>query len=171
MDDIPTAPPGEPETPSPFNTRARGLAAQAERRARAREALERGRRKLSWAAMGELSRRLASSPEAVKDETLVQIAKLDQGDRDKSLTLRGDPARPLVIGLAPARELGVALPGEPAPLGVARLPAPDPAPLVNGNAIIPQRFSLTDVAAALRAKQALRAGDDTAVPEADHGQP
>lgn len=132
-------------TPHP-DTAARSQARRAERKLLEMAALERGRRRLTWRALKLLRERLATNPETVKDEVLVAIAKLDQGDRDKSLTLRGDPARPLVIGLAPARDL------QPPP-DVPQIAPPKPPELVNGNAIIPQRFSLTEVAEALRAKR------------------
>ena len=111
-----------------------------------RLALERGRIRLSWRAQRLLEKRMADPANPVKDEVLAKLATLDQGDRDKSLTLRGDPTRPLIIGLAPARDLL-------APPDLPQIASPEPPPLVNGNAIIPQRFSLADVAEALRAKR------------------
>lgn len=132
-------------TPPPI-VQAAANARRLEERERQQRALEASRRKLSWRAIKELRRRLDTAPEQVETRDLVRVATLDQGDRDKSLTLKGDPARPLIIGLAPARDL------QPPP-DVPQLPPPKPPELVDGNAIIPQRFSLTEVAEALRVRQ------------------
>ena len=127
-------PPADTPTPDTRN----GIAAQAERRQRAREALVRVRQRLSWQAARELQRRLSLRPETLEPRDLVAIAKLEQGDAPKSLTLSGDPARPLVIGLEPA---------ETALARAARLAAPDPPvlpppDLTDGRGrLLPQRIS------------------------------
>lgn len=100
--------------------RERGLAAQADREKRQREALLTVRRKVSWKAVREIERRLKVAPETLEPKDLVAIAKLEQGDRPKEVTLQGNPQRPLIIGLEPARE-SLARMGELAP------PAPLPA--------------------------------------------
>jgi len=131
--------PRPPADPHPTPDTRNAIAAQAERRARAREALVRVRQRLSWQAARELLRRLSLRPETLEPRDLVSIAKLEQGDAPKSLTLSGDPARPLVIGLEPAetaraRAARLAAPEAPA------LPPPD---LTDGRGrLLPQRISL-----------------------------
>ena len=125
-------PPADTPTPDTRN----GIAAQAERRQRARDALVRVRQRLSWQAARELQRRLSLRPETLEPRDLVAIAKLEQSDQPKTLTLSGDPARPLVIGLEPA---------ETARARAARLAAPDPPALPDGGA-----HNLTDARGQLR---------------------
>ena len=99
---------------------------RAENRARAKDALERRARRVSWRALQELERRVDSPERAAEIETteLVQIAKLGGGlSKDHTVTVSGDSQRPLVIGLAP-------------------LPAlPDPEPTLTAHAPVPE---LTD---------------------------
>ena len=104
--------------------RERGLAAQADREQRQRDALLTVRRKVSWKAVRELERRLKVAPETLEPKDLVAIAKLEQGDRPKDLTVRGDPQRPLIIGLEPARESLARMETPAQPLG-----APENTPL------------------------------------------
>ena len=130
--------PRPPSTDTPTPDTRNGIAAQAERRQRAREALVRVRQRLSWQAARELQRRLSLRPETLEPRDLVAIAKLEQSDQPKTLTLSGDPARPLVIGLEPA---------ETARARAARLAAPDPPvlpppDLTDGRGrLLPQRIS------------------------------
>ena len=96
---------------------------RAEDRARAKEALEKRARRVSWRALQELERRVDSPERAAEIETteLVQIAKLGGGlSKDHTLTVAGDMQRPLVIGLAPLP----ALP-EPDPTLTAHAPVPE----------------------------------------------
>ena len=117
--------------------RERGIAAQQERRERAREALVRGRQRLSWWALRELQRRLRDNPGDVETRDLLQAAKLDAVDTPKTLTLTGDPARPLIIGLEPARD-SLARAEE-----ARALPAPD---LSDKGRLVPQRIPLASLA-------------------------
>ena len=122
------------DKPTPDTRNA--IAAQAERRARAREALVRIRQRLSWQAARELQHRLSLAPGLLEPRDLVAIAKLEQSDQPKTLQLQGDPARPLVIGLEPAAD---------ALARAERLaaPAPPPPELTDGKGrLLPQRISL-----------------------------
>lgn len=123
------------DRPTPDTRNA--IAAQTERRQRARDALVRVRQRLSWQAARELQRRLSINPDSLEPRDLVAIAKLEQSDQPKTLTLSGDPARPLVIGLEPAEtaraRARLAAPDPPA------LPPPD---LTDGRGrLLPQRIS------------------------------
>lgn len=90
---------------------------RAENRARAKDALERRARRVSWRALQELERRVDSPERAAAIETseLVQIAKLGGGlSKDHTLTVSGDTQRPLIIGLAPLTALAAPEPALPA---------------------------------------------------------
>lgn len=94
-------------TPHP-DTAAASEARKAQARAQAREALDRRARRVSWKALEELERRVATPERAgeVATQELVQVAKLGGGlSRETKVTVGGDPTRPLIIGLAPARDL------------------------------------------------------------------
>ena len=128
--------PRPPSTDTPTPDTRNAIAAQAERRARARDALVRVRQRLSWQAARELQRRLSLAPGLLEPRDLVAIAKLEQSDQPKTLQLQGDPARPLVIGLEPAAD---------ALARAERLaaPAPPPPELTDGKGrLLPQRISL-----------------------------
>ena len=129
--------PRPPSTDTPTPDTRNAIAAQAERRARAREALVRVRQRLSWQAARELQRRLNLRPETLEPRDLVSIAKLEQGDAPKTLTLTGDPSRPLIIGLEPARD-SLARAEE-----ARALPAPD---LSQNGRLVPQRINLAALA-------------------------
>ena len=127
--------PRPPSTDTPTPDTRNAIAAQAERRARAREALVRVRQRISWQAARELQRRLSLAPGLLEPRDLVAIAKLEQSDQPKTLQLQGDPARPLVIGLEPAAD---------ALARAERLaaPAPPPPELTDGKGrLLPQRIS------------------------------
>ena len=128
--------PRPPADPHPTPDTRNAIAAQAERRARARDALVRVRQRISWQAARELQRRLSLAPGLLEPRDLVAIAKLEQSDQPKTLQLQGDPARPLVIGLEPAAD---------ALARAERLaaPAPPPPELTDGKGrLLPQRISL-----------------------------
>ena len=128
--------PRPPADPHPTPDTRNAIAAQAERRARAREALVRVRQRLSWQAARELQRRLSLAPGLLEPRDLVAIAKLEQSDQPKTLQVQGDPARPLMIGLEPAAD---------ALARAERLaaPAPPPPELTDGKGrLLPQRISL-----------------------------
>lgn len=93
--------------------------------------MDRRARRVSWKALEELERRVATPERAgeVATQELVQVAKLGGGlSRETKVTVGGDPTRPLIIGLAPARELE---------------PPVTPPELTDGKGrLLPQRLSL-----------------------------
>lgn len=120
--------------------RERGIAAQQERRRMASEQLARGRQRLSWWAIRELQRRLRDNPDDIETADLLKAAKLDTADNPKTLTLAGDPTRPLIIGLEPARD-SLSRAEE------ARAALPSPAPDLSAKGrLVPQRIPLASLA-------------------------
>lgn len=127
-------------TPHP-DTAAASEARKAARRAQAREALDRRARRVSWKALEELERRVATPERAgeIATQELVQVAKLGGGlSRETKVTVGGDPTRPLIIGLAPARDL----PGMGTDVPELGSPVTPPELTDGKGRLLPQRLSL-----------------------------